>query len=363
MTESKTAMSQEYYSPLLQRFAGPEKRIPVDVDWRGGLLVRSTNWLGDALMTLPAVSQMRRHVPSGCGLHVLSPRNLAPIWRACPFVDGVVEMSEKRITSEEVCRVRDLGLGVSMVLPNSFGSAMDIWKTGVPVRAGRRGRWRRMFLTHSMREWPRGENVGVCHQLSYYLELAEMLGDVALSASCPPLSVSPELASELGMEADVAWLAVAPGAAYGPAKQWPAEYFSEVAAWWMRERGRVVLLGGGKEKEVADQIASSLPEGVLNLAGKTDLGQLMSVLAASSKVVANDSGAMHLAAGLGCSGVALFGSTDPVATGPIGGRWKLLVSDAPCRPCFKRECPRVGDDAYTCLRGLKPERVIEMLDS
>ena len=184
-----------------------------------------------------------------------------------------------------------------------------------------------------------------------------------MTADCPPLAVDGEAARALGMEDGVKWLAIAPGAAFGPAKQWPKERFAEVAKWFAKERGRVVIVGGPKEAAVAADIAEQLPSGTLNLTGKTDMRQLMAVLAASSVVVANDSGAMHLAAALGKRGVALFGSTDPVATGPIGGRWSLLVADAPCRPCFRRECNLTGDEAYKCLKSLSAQAVIEELKS
>lgn len=352
------------YTPLLQAFPAAVSPVPRDCDWRNGLLVRSTNWLGDALMTLPAVAQMRRALPAGRRLAVLTPRGLAPVWAACPFVDDVIPMADKHLTQQEVADIRRLDLGVAIVLPNSFGSALDIWKTRIPVRAGRRGRWRRLLLTHTLPEWPRGENVGVCHQLSYYLQLATLLCPVELSASCPPLSVDASLAEPLGVVGDGPWLALAPGAAYGPAKQWPAANFAAVARWHLRERGPVVILGGKKELPAAQAIVDELGDGaagLLNLAGQTDLRQLMAVLAHADWVVANDSGAMHLAAGLGRRGVAVFGSTDPVATGPIGGEWRLLVAETPCRPCFRRECPRPADEAYACLKSITPQQVIERL--
>lgn len=355
----------DFYSPLLEAFPPATSPVPRDCDWRNGLLVRSTNWLGDALMTLPAVAQMKQCLPSGKRLVVLTPQGLAPVWAACPFVDEVVPMQDKHISPAEVAAVQRLELGVAVILPNSFGSARDVWKTKIPVRAGRRGRWRRFMLTHTLPEWPRGENVGVCHQLSYYLQLATLLGPVSLTADCPPLHVSPELAAPLGLTNDAPWLAIAPGAAYGPAKQWPTANFAAVARWHLQHRGPVVILGGKKEMPAAQAIMEELgeqqPQRLLNLTGQTDLQQLMAVLAGADCVVANDSGAMHLAAGLGRRGIAIFGSTDPVATGPIGGQWQLLVAQTPCRPCFKRECPHAGDNAYQCLRSIPPQQVIDIL--
>ena len=351
----------DFYSPKLMQFPPAEDRIPGGTDWRGGLLIRSTNWLGDALMTLPAVYRMALHKPHGLKTTVLAPANLAPVWQACPFVDEVVPMNGKRLSDDALARIRTLAPGVAVVLPNSFRSAWEVFRTGIPVRCGRRGRWRGFTLTNRLREWPRGENVGICHQLSYYLQLATLLGDTPLSAECPPLAVDDGLAAEMGMTRGDRWLAMAPGAAFGPAKQWPADYFAEVGRWAASQGRRVVIVGGKGDAAVADAIAGQLPSGTLNLAGKTNLTQLMAVLNEAERVVANDSGAMHLAAALGRDGVALFGSTDPVATGPIGGRWRLLVADAPCRPCFQRTCLLAGKEEYQCLKSLTPQAVIREL--
>ena len=208
-----------FYSPSLKKFEPLPQPVKIN-DWRGGLLIRSTNWLGDALMTLPAVGQIRKLVPQNVPITMLTPKNLAPMWQACPFVADVIPMAGKHISDDEITAVKSRDFGVAVVFPNSFGSAMDVWKTAIPIRIGRKGRFRGLLLTHRLREWPRGENVGVCHQLSYYLELASMLGAVEWTAECEPLKVDLSLAEALGMD-DGRWLVLAPGAAYGPAKQWP----------------------------------------------------------------------------------------------------------------------------------------------
>ena len=342
------------YKPTLQSF---EKREPFSVKWLNGVLLRSTNWLGDALMTLPAAWQLSRLKPSACGFFVLSPRGLAPLWRACPWVDAVIEMEGKRISRQEARDAHRLHPGVGVVFPNSFGAALDMWRCGVPMRIGRTGRLRGLLLNGRLPEWKRTKwGEASFHQLSWYLDLVSSLGEVELSPVYPSLKVDTGLAAEAGMNGD-GWLAIAPGAAYGPAKQWPAEHFLEVARWHAERGGRIVLVGTGREAAVTSWLSERLP-GSLDLAGKTGLPALMSVLAACRAVVANDSGAMHLAAAVGTSGVAVFGSTDPVATGPVGAPWRYLASDEPCRPCFRRECPR-GD--YRCLKGILPEKVIAEL--
>ncbi len=345
------------FKPILQKFPPPRRPLQIK-RWFNGLLLRSSNWLGDLLMTLPAAYQMRRQLPEGCGLFVLSPAPLAELWRACPWVDVVMPMAQKRVSFEESRQVRCLCPGVAVALPNSFGSAWDIWRCGVPLRIGRGGRLRSLLLTHTLPTWPRPQGRATRHQLSYYLDLAAALGEVEFEAYCPPLQISPEAAEKSGIRRAAGWLALAPGAAFGPAKQWPVANFAFLAQKWHQRGGRVVLLGASREIAAAEEISRSCPA-ALNLAGQTNLGELMSILANVDLLVANDSGAMHLAAALGTSGVAIFGSTDPIATGPLGARWRILASEEECSPCFQRICPRgEADQPYACLRGIRPEAVL-----
>ena len=349
-------MQAQLFEPILRRGVASGRCFAPGGD---GVLVRATNWLGDSLMTLPAVWRISSRLTRPAGLTVLCPNSLRPIWQACPWVEHVIGMAGKRIASGEVEAVRKLHPGLAIVLPNSFGAALDVWKCRIPERIGRAGRWRSWLLTARLPEWPRGENAGVCHQLSYYLELADCLGLMEWGADFPPLRVDAGRANALGMDGDN-WVALAPGAAYGPAKQWPQDHFRQVAAWLRRQDLRVVLVGTGKEQAVTKAIAEAIP-GALDLAGRTSLEELMAVLARAKAAVANDSGAMHLAAAVGTRGVAIFGSTDPIGTGPLGAPWHILAATVPCRPCFRRTCPLTGADAYRCLAEITPPDVIGAL--
>ncbi len=352
-------MHTDLYTPVLKPCEPGLRLDPARVPWRNGLLIRATNWLGDALMTLPAVYRLSRAVPYPCGVFVLCPEALQPLWEAAPWVSQVIPMAGRRCSRAEAACVRRLRPGVAVVLPNSFGAAWDVFLTGAPVRLGRRGRLRGWLLTHRLPEWPRERVRSDRHQLSRYLELAAAFGPVEWSANCPPLRLpDPEaLAGRLGVQAAQApWLALAPGAAYGPAKQWPAERFAAVARWWRGRGGSVAVVGTRTEQGAGEAVRAAVPE-ALNLAGKTSLRELMAVLAVCTLAVTNDSGAMHLGAAMGCRGVAIFGSTDPVATGPIGGRWVLLADPPPCAPCLRRTCPR-PEDPCECLRRIEPAAVI-----
>ncbi len=343
------------YTPVLKRLGTHAK---IDIRWQNGLLLRSTNWLGDVIMTLPAAYQISRFLPNGCGFFVLCQKGVAPIWNACPWVDIVICMEGHHVSRSETANVHHLMPGIACIFPNSFGSAMDVYRCGVPQRVGRSGRFRSLMLTKCIPEWPLPKGESDCHQLSYYLELASLFGDVEYTTDYPKLKVDLELARRLGMDDDN-WLAIAPGAAFGPAKQWLPEYFLEVARWHGGKGGRVVLVGTAKEQPVTAWLAERMP-GTLDLAGKTSIDELMSVLATAKSVVANDSGAMHLAAAVGTPGVAVFGSTDPIATGPIGAPWRIIASPELCRPCFHRTCP-LSDHPYKCLREISPHLVISEL--
>ena len=343
------------YFPEIKKFERILAKFP-EVDWRGGVLLRSTNWLGDLMMTLPATWQLKCALPAEVPLWVFAPKALAPVWESAPWIDGVLPFSAHHPDSKEIAEAKKHCFGLGVVMPNSFGAAWDLWKCGIPRRLGRSGNLRSLLLTDRLPAWKRGEGEGKWHQLSYYLELMSVVGRVNYTAECPRLEVSGELAARHGIRKGGKWLAVAPGAAYGPAKEWPAENFAAVARDHLDRGGQVVIVGTAKEGHLAREILKIAPK-ALDLTGKTGLGELMSILQNVDALVANDSGAMHLAAGLGTPGVALFASTDPVATGPLGAPWELLVANAECRPCFQRACPWAGVIRYRCMRELTAERV------
>lgn len=338
-----------------------------DVRWGNGLVIRAPNWLGDNLMALPAVYQLRRFIPPPCGLFVACPAGLAALWQAVPWVDQVIPFHGPRVVGPAKWRLRALGAGVGVVLPNSFGSAWDFWGMGLGCRVGRGGRWRRWMLTHTLPPvWLTAFPPGSCHQLSEYLELVAMFGPAVADAVYPPLVVPelPDGVAKLGVEraaaGTVGWLAMAPGAAFGTAKQWAPEQFRKVATWWTAKGGRVVALGTRREAAAVAAALEGVPGGV-NLAGKTSLHGLMAVLREVRLVLANDSGIMHLAAGLGRPGVALFGCTNPVATGPLGARWVIVREALGCAPCFGRTCMLTNGDCLG-LRQIPASLVCEAIE-
>ena len=339
---------------------------PDALDWRGGLLVRAPNWLGDALMSLPALHRLVARVPAGGKTTILTHANLADLWRAVDWVDRVIPMAARRTSETERQAIRAAGPGLSLILPNSFGSALDVFLAGVPHRVGRTGRGRRLLLHHALPAWHRVAGRDEHHEVSKYLELVAACGAAVESLETPPLRSGLTEREQAAVAAWADWprplLVLAPGAAFGPAKQWPAAAFHEVAAWWRQARGgTVVAVGAAKERAAAAAAVADI-DGTREVAGQTSLSQLIHLLGEAAGVVANDSGVMHLAAALHRPGVAVFGSTDPVATGPLGGRWIVLQERLPCVPCLQRTCPR-QDVPYECLHAIAPSQVIAALET
>lgn len=345
-----------------------EKCPPEAADWRDGLLVRAPNWLGDAVMTLPALHVLRRILPEPCGLFVVCSRGLAPLFRLLPgIVDHVVELSDPHAfpSRAEWKEVRWLNAGIALLLNNSFRDALWIKSCRVPKLYGTDARFRSFLLARSFSFPPRRDHeLNKPHQAAKYLAMAQALGAPVWDGSIPELQVpyEPETYSDSlrAVLEENRLLALAPGAAYGAAKRWDPLGFRDTAAWWIRERqGKVVLLCTGKEADDARQTLSGLPAGsCYDLGGKTTLETLILVLRRAKVCVANDSGIMHLAAVLGIPGVAPFGSTDPSATSPLSDRWRILFDKQSCAPCFKRICPKGNP---VCMKAISAVDVIETL--
>ena len=339
-------------------------------EWRDGLLVRSPNWLGDAVMSLPALAVLRKMLPEPCGLFVACPKGLVPLFRMLPgVVNRVVGLADPHAfpSKQERKDVRWLQAGAALLLNNSFRDALWIKSCRIPQLYGAGARFRSFLLKRVFSFPPRLDHeLNKPHQAAKYLAMAYALGAPEWDGVMPefviprePETWSDELRAVLQ---EKQLLALAPGAAYGAAKRWDPLRFRDVAAWWIRERkGKVVLLCAAKEAADARTALSGLPaESCFDLGGKTTLETLMLVLRQARACVANDSGAMHLAAALGTPGAAPFGSTDPAATSPLSENWRILFDKQPCAPCFKRVCPK---GRALCMEAVSAEAVTEVLRS
>jgi heptosyltransferase-2 len=319
----------------------------------GPLVVRSPNWLGDAVLALPAVRNLKTLVGPE-RLSVAAPEKLAALWEACPFVDQVIALKHPRRIGAVARQLREGGYATAVLLPNSLRAALEAWRAGIPARIGYARGGRGLLLSRTV-PVPRRDPVRL-HQKFYYIDLAAALGapaEATLPELRPPAS-APE-ASATGAESPE--VALCPGAEYGPAKRWPLENFETLGLEFLRRGFRLVILGAPNDAALAAQLAAKLP-GARNLAGQTTLSEFMSALAGSRFVVSNDSGAMHLASALGVPTVAIFGSTEPALTGPLGPRTAVLRHHVPCSPCFLRECPI----DFACMNSITPAKVLAATD-
>ena len=315
------------------------------------LLVRMPNWLGDAVMALPAVAALRREYRDA-HLAVAATAAIAPM-----FQEETPARPQEIVTVEkatEAGALRDRGFDTIVLLPNSFRSAWVARQSGIPQRWGYAAGVRGPLLTRAVARPRRA-----MHQSSYYAELVRGLG-VAVDETPPrivPVTATLARAAELLAPFDEPgrpFVGFAPGAAYGHAKRWPPERVAEVVTRLARERQAVcVLVGAGADRDAGRAIESTLPPDVrvLNLIGRTDLRLLIGVLARCRAFVSNDSGAMHLAAAAGVAVTAIFGPTNERATAPLGEH-DVLLEPVFCRPCMLRECPidhrcmkRISSDA------------------
>ena len=329
------------------------------------ILVRSTNWIGDVVMTLPALEALRERFPTS-RITVLARPWVTPLICAHPAVDGVLELAgnQGRVRNAlEVLRaanrVRSMRFHMAVLFQNAFEAALIAWAARVPARAGYDTDARRILLTHPLsRKRARTHR----HQVEYYLDLVRALGWHGIARE-PRVFTTPADRAEASkiltaedLSSSGMRIGVAPGAAYGPAKRWPPERFARVAdraadAW----HARVLILGSRGDAKACEAVGGAMRHRAVNLCGRTGLGQAVALIESCGLFLTNDSGLMHVASALNVPTVAIFGSTDPVATGPRSPRARVVRNPVQCSPCFRTVCPT----DFRCMLGITPERVWE----
>ena len=347
-----------------------ESNIFLPSDWKDGLIVRTPNWLGDFVMCVPALIQLRKLLPVECALELIAPKAFRPIVEALRPLTGesfFLADSHAFPTRKEMKKIKSFHPGAGVLFNNSFRDAFWMRFCGIKPLFGAKARNRSFLLKKEIAFPKRLDRVlNTPHQAAKYLAVAGLLGvKEEWDGILPVLNLmrewevySDDIRKALEEEN---LLAIAPGAMYGDAKKWPPEYYRSVAWDWIRQRkGRVVLLSAGNEVISAREAIQDLPEDkVIDLAGKTDLSQLMQILKQAKFCIANDSGTMHLSALVGGAGLSVFGSTDPAATSPISKKWRILYDKEECSPCFCRVCP---EGTKKCLTKVTPEMVISCME-
>ncbi len=294
------------------------------------MLVRAPNWLGDAVMSVPVVRAIKAGRPD-MHLTVAAPAKLAALWQVVPEVDTVLAIPERSLAGT----VRSLGkeepFDAAIVFPNSLRAALEVWLARIPRRIGFRGHRRSWLLNQIVPE--RKKPGPIEHQTTRYLRIVKDLGG-------EPLPTPDPLARALN-QSSPRKIALCPGAEYGPAKRWLPERFAETAtAISQQQPVEWILFGTAKDAAIGQEVARALGDApCTNRIGQTTLTQLIDELRTCAALLTNDTGTMHLASLLGVRVVAVFGSTEPRLTGPLGSGHVILRHQVECSPCFLRECP------------------------
>ena len=326
------------------------------------IVVRSSNWLGDAVMTTPALAAIRAGRPD-LHLTVLVKAKLAPYWERVAGVDAVLRIEPGDSVFSVAAKLRAGNFDAAVIFPNSIRSALEPWLAGIPRRIGYAAKGRRALLNQIVPLRSRKEPLPP-HQVFHYLEIARNMGATVPEATGPEaFFTTPALrATPAPKPPGQVRLGLCPGAEYGPAKRWLPERFAEAASRFAaRHPSQWLLFGVGGDASVGAEIEARYtgPGPLLNRIGKTSLAELIDELAGCDLLLTNDTGTMHLAAALGVPSVAIFGSTEPVLTAPLGPGHRLLRHQVECSPCFLRECPL----DFRCMRAVEPQEALAAMEA
>jgi heptosyltransferase II len=328
------------------------------------LVVLAPNWLGDAVMSLPVLADFQRAWPTTT-VAVAARGSVAPLYQMVPGVAEVITLNGSRwrlsTLRANAARLEAGRFDAAVLLPNSFGSALLARQAAIPHRWGIARDLRGPLLTRPIAR-PRTYS----HQVEYYQAISLGLGITAgdryarISVPDEARERASDLLDQQGVPAGGRYVVVAPGAAYGRAKQWPPARFGELANALQEEGVPVVLVGASGDRAACVEVTRA--SRAIDLSGRTDLPTLAAVLERAAHVVANDSGAMHLAAAVGTRVTAIFGPTNEGRTAPLAAsasspRPRIVATDVWCRPCMLRECPI----DHRCMRRITAGQVLSVL--
>jgi lipopolysaccharide heptosyltransferase II len=326
------------------------------------ILVRATNWVGDAVMSLPALRALRGRFPAA-KISILAKPWVADLYGREPFCDEMIPYTAGDLAAKWAAgrALAPREFDCAILLQNAFEAAAIAFAARIPERIGYARDGRSFLLTRAVRVPRKGEIPP--HERFYYLELLRRAGiidtlpaneAIRLEGAPAARAAGSEKFRALGWTGTV--IGVSPGAAYGSAKRWLPERFAEAANRIAKELGAAVAIFGSKsERGLCGSVASAIMGPAKNFAGETSLGEFIEMAAACRVYLTNDSGAMHIASALGVPTVAVFGATNDVTTGPTGPLARVVRQPVECSPCLKRECPI----DHRCMTGVEAGRVAE----
>jgi heptosyltransferase-2 len=330
------------------------------------LLIRATNWVGDAILALPALRVVREKF-THAHISILARPYVADIYRGQGISEELIAydpIAEHRSWSGRRHLISDLRsrhFDVALLLQNAFDAAWLAWRAQIPQRIGYARDARDLLLTKSIAVPKPGEIPA--HEEFYYLELLRRAGwldslpqvdHIVLQVSDATRRHAAQFLIDAGARPHSRRIAIGAGASYGSAKCWPPERFAEWANRFLAHNDAdVILLGTSSEAPVSNAIVANMHRKPIDLTGKTAIADLPALLSQCHLFLGNDSGAMHVAAAVGLPVVAIFGPTDPFGTAPVTPRCTIVQQKPYCSPCFLRRCPT----DHRCMKQVTPDMV------
>ena len=307
-----------------------------------GIAILPPNWLGDVIMAQPAMRAIVQHYPEST-IHLAGRPWLSDL---LPFLNLGQAAYQNRLTKHQKV----------FLFRNSFHAAWQALRSGSKERHGFKHECRSLLLSHAYKP---ALNMQYEHHRDYFLDLVEQAGipvaqrEVCLHAKQEDLEAGKALLREHHIDPERA-ICIAPGAQFGGAKRYPHQSYAYILKWLSETGWQTVILGTPEERDIGEQCLQMVTGQAWNASGTTSLRQALQLIAASRLTLCNDSGLMHVSAGLGRPTVGIFGATDPGRTAPSGKHVSLLYKPAPCSPCLKRECAVPG---HPCMMNILPETV------
>jgi lipopolysaccharide heptosyltransferase II len=316
------------------------------------ILIRSSNWLGDAVMSVPAVRAIKGGRPDA-HITIAAPAKIAPMWNLIQEVDAIIPLPHISFLAVVRLLRQQIAFDVAILFPNSLRVALETLLSGIPRRVGYRGHWRSWLVNQIVRE-PRKPGPPEHHSLRF-LRIAHGCGAETCKDGGLPLIAHARGSNQLStLNPQLLKIGLCPGAEYGQAKRWLPERFADAAAKISAQSSaQWILLGTKSDTAVGQQIAAAIGDHCVNRIGQTTLDELIDELRQCRLLLTNDTGTMHLAALVGVPVVAIFGSTEPQLTGPLGNGHIILRHHVECSPCFLRECPI----DFRCMKAVTADEV------
>jgi heptosyltransferase-2 len=340
-------------------------RTRLDISKVKHILIRATNWVGDAVLTTPAIRAVRKNFPDA-QISILAKPWVAPVFLGNPCVDNILEyegtgrhggwLGKLRL----VKALRTGKFDLVILFQNAFEAALLAYLAGIPNRLGYDTDGRRLFLTDSIKFEPRHKQI---HEIDYYLGIIQGAGldlderALTLAITVQERDRSKEVLATHHVSDRDTLVGVNPGATYGTAKRWfPERYAALCDRMSEFQDVRIIILGGPGEEGVGRQVSESMRHPSVNLCGKTNLREAFALIERCQLFVTNDSGLMHVAAALDVPLVAIFGSTNPRTTGPSSSRSCIVQVPIPCSPCLKPEC----SEDHQCMKEITVDMVYDV---